>query len=299
MTDKKEKEVFEEANWCLWDWYEPTDFLLSDWDIDWLPTLFDQDDVRFEYNQANQEWSEKSCTIFSAIWAIADLMNYDYPLERIKQVDEKSYWAWRVPGQWWYVKKAVELTCKDWNDDQELVKQYWKVAYYYISKYETEKIAKVLAKNYTLVTGYNGSAKYNNDYRKDAVLDWNKFLPSTYWHAVDVINYKGNRSVKNSYKWRKTIDGKKDCNIYEVKHNLADIDCRQNWCYLITKVAEDNYEELKRLNTIETKVLLSMKTNSELRHLTNDNVYKDALHYLNEKHRAKLKDIEVQKAKFS
>ena len=299
MTDKKEEKVYEESNGCLWMWYEKTDFLLSDWDIDWLPTLFDQDDIRFEYNQADQEWSEKSCTIFSAIWAIADLMNYDYPLERIQQVDNKSYLRWRVKGQWWLVKKAVELACDDWNSDEELVKEYWKVAYYYISKYEPEKIAKVIAKNYTIVTWYNGSQKYNNDYRKDAVLDWDKFLPSTYWHAVDVISYKGKRSVKNSYKGRKTTDWKKDCNIYELKHQLNEIDCRQNGCYVITKVAEDNYEELKRLNTFETKVLLVMKTNSELRHLTNDQSYRDELHIANNKHKQKLKDIEAQKAKFS
>ena len=42
-------------NGCLWLWYETTDYLLMEWDVDNLPNLYQQDDIRFEYNQNNQK----------------------------------------------------------------------------------------------------------------------------------------------------------------------------------------------------------------------------------------------------
>jgi hypothetical protein len=56
-----------------------------------LPTLFDQDEIYFEYNQNNQERSKKSCTIFNAIGAVSDLRNYEYKIEQIKEADDQSY----------------------------------------------------------------------------------------------------------------------------------------------------------------------------------------------------------------
>ena len=93
-----------ETNWCLGDWAETTDFVLCNWDWDLLPNLYQQNDVRFEYNQAKQTWSVVSCTIFSAIWMLADLMDYDFSLDEIKEIDDMSYARGRVKWQWWYVK---------------------------------------------------------------------------------------------------------------------------------------------------------------------------------------------------
>lgn len=64
--------------------------------------------------------------------------------------------------------------------------------------------------------------------------------------------------------------------------------------YVYTKVAEDNYEELKRLEKFKTTLNIAMEANSALRHLTNDIKYRDWLHTLNENHRKKMKDIEAQ-----
>lgn len=52
---------------CLGTGNEITDYVLCDGDIDLLPNLYQQDNIRYEYNQSNQSWSKKSCTIFSAM----------------------------------------------------------------------------------------------------------------------------------------------------------------------------------------------------------------------------------------
>jgi hypothetical protein len=39
---------------------------------------------------------------------------------------------------------------------------------------------------------------------------------------------------------------------------------------VLTKVAEDNIEELKRVNEIRTKALRMIEDNSAMRHLVND-----------------------------
>jgi hypothetical protein len=63
-------------------------------------------------------------------------------------------------------------------------------------------------------------------------------------------------------------------------------------------VAEDALEEVKRLNEFRTNLINSIELNSLMRHQTNDNNYKSILHYVNEKHRRKLKDIDEQLAKY-
>ena len=80
--------------WCLGTGEELTDYQLCDWDE--LPKLYKQDSIRYQYNQANQDWSKKSCTIFSAMWALSDLKNYEFSLAQLKEVDELSYERWRV-----------------------------------------------------------------------------------------------------------------------------------------------------------------------------------------------------------
>ena len=77
-------------NGCLGIGGQPTDYLICDGFEDALPTLYQQDDVIFEYNQSKQEWSKKSCTIFSAIGAISDLFNYQFTLDEIKEIDDIS-----------------------------------------------------------------------------------------------------------------------------------------------------------------------------------------------------------------
>lgn len=274
---------------CLWDWAEETDFLLCEWDVDHLPTLYQQDNIIFEYNQGNQTWSKVSCTIFAAMWMLSDLMNYQFSLDEIKEVDELSYSAGRIRGQWWYVKDAVKLVAKWWNE-----KHSDKVAYYRVYKYDNSVIDDLLDKNYTIDTNFCPTVDYSRDYRPDARLDWYEFWTKTNWHSVDIISYKGKRSVKDSYKGRKTQDGKKDCNIYELVNPLSKITNFGMYWFVYTKVSEDNYERLKELNEFKTILLLAIENNSKMWHLTNDDKYKDLLHLTNEANRKKLADINEQ-----
>ena len=38
----------EEIIWCLGDWAEDTDYVLCEWDIDLLPTLYEKDEIRYD-----------------------------------------------------------------------------------------------------------------------------------------------------------------------------------------------------------------------------------------------------------
>lgn len=139
-------EEFEIQNGCLWEWHKESDFLLAEGDADWLPTLYMQDEIYYEYNQGNQSWSQKSCTIFDAVGAVSDLFNYEYELNEIKDYDAESYTKGRVKGAGWYVWFAVDLVRNRRNNDPEKVKKYGKVATYYVNMKDDATVKKILEK---------------------------------------------------------------------------------------------------------------------------------------------------------
>lgn len=279
--------------WCLWDWVEATDFLLCEGDIDGLPQLYQQDEIRFEYNQKNQDWSTVSCTIFSAMWMLSDLMNYNFSLDELKEVDELSYTKWRIRWQWWFVKDAIKLAADRWNNSDRASK-YWKVAYYRVYKYDDSVLEELLWKNYTLNTNFHPTTEYSADYRKDAVLNWTNFWTLVNWHATDIISNKWKRSVKDSYKGRKTTDWRKDCNIYELANPLSKITNYWQWLFVYTKVSEDNYERVKELNEFKVLLIQTIANNSEMWHKTRDEGYRKLLNKMNNANRKKLEDINEQ-----
>ena len=280
---------------CLWIGEENTDYLLCDGDIDTLPNLYKQNEKRFEYNQANQSRSKVSCTIFSAMGMVSDLMDYEFSLDELKEVDELSYERGRLRNHGWYVKNAVDLVCKWWNETHG---DLWKIAYYRISKY-SDKLDAILEKWYTLNGNCCPTGEYSADYRKDAVVDGCEFGVNQNWHAIDLIWNEWKRSVKDSYKGRKTSDGKKDCNRYELKHKISEMTNYGNWYYVYTKVAEDNLERVKQLNEFKTLIVQTIENNSKMRHLTEDEAYKNKLHAMNEANRSKLEDINIQLKRLS
>ena len=81
-------------------------------------------------------------------------------------------------------------------------------------------------------------------------------------------------------------------NIYGVAHEFSEIPCFYERGYVLTKVAEDNLEELKRLNEMNTVNELLMENNSKMRHLTNNQKLKDKLHDMNNQLRQTKIDIE-------
>ena len=292
LSSKKYQMTEQETLWCLWTWETETDYLLNDWDIDCLPPLFVQDDLRFEYNQQKQTRSTKSCTIFSAIWALSDLMNYEFSLDEIKEIDDLSYTKWRLEWQWRYTKKAVDLVAKRRNSNEELVKKYWKVAYYRVNKY-SEKLDEILQKKYALATNFCPTVEYRVDYWKDAILDWCEFWTQTNWHAIDVIRNVHKRSTKDSYKWRKATNWA-DSNRYELKHRVCELTNYATRLYIYTKVREDNFERVKELNELKSLLTQTIVNNSAMRHKTNDSSFKKALNEMNIKNRKKLQDVDEQ-----
>lgn len=283
----------EEVLWCLGIWEEDTDYRLCNGDEDLLPTLYEKDEIRYEYNQWNQERSRNSCTIFAAIWMLSDLINYEFSLDQIKEADELSYtttkYPTRIRGKWWWVKYAVGLVA-DWYNASELSKKYGKVAYYRISKYDDEIIENAIGKLYTLDWNHWLNANYTKD-KKDWMIDWTDFWTVVNGHSVDVICKWGQRSVKNSYKWSAN-------NIYGLKNKLSAITNFWPYLYVYTLVKEDCFEEVKRLNEFRTNLLNAIELNSKMWHQTNDTNYKSILHYMNEKNRNKLKDCDNELAKY-
>lgn len=283
----------EEINGCLWVWEKETDFILEEWEIDGLPTLFDQDEIFFEYNQNDHERSKKSCTLFNAFGAVSDLRNYEFNIDQIKEMDDLSYTKWRLKWHWRNTKDAVDLVAKRRNSNDELVKKYWKVAYYRINMKKDDLVQKILDKNYTICRWFQWNSKYQNDYRSDGVLNWFEFGSKTYWHSVWFRKHNWKKCVKDNYKWRK--NNWISTNFYEVEPSCND---EIKWWtfylrwYLFTKVKEDNFEDLIRLEKFKRTLNVAITANSELRHLTNDQKYKDWLHSLNENHRKKMIDIE-------
>lgn len=284
----------EKTMWCLGIWDEDTDYVLCNGDNDLLPPLVKKDEIRYEYNQWNQSWSKNSCTIFAAMGMLSDLINYEFSLAQIKEVDELSYSATKYPvkrtrWQWWYVKYAVDLVSERYNNS-ELSKKYWKVAYYRVSKYDNDIIEDVIDKLYTIDWNQCITAEFNQD-RQDWMIDGTNFWTNTNWHSIDVIKKSWQRSVKNSYKGTKN-------NIYWLKHKLSELTNFGTYFYVYTLVKEDTLEEIKRLNEFKSALLVAIELNSKLWHLTNDTNYQSILHYTNEKHRKKVKDVDEQLAKY-
>ena len=281
----------EETMGCLGLWEKPSDFKLTEWLLDALPTLYQQDEEIYEYNQYNQKWSQKSCTLFSPIWAISDLFNVEIPLETIKQWDNDSYSKGRIKGEWWYVALGVEHIAEEWNKS-DFAKKHGKVAYYSIDLKDNDLLKRILDKRYTVCIWFQWNSNYTNDKNKDWILNWTEFWAKTYWHAVSTIwSTKYPQRIKDNYKGIKY-------NIYEVEHEFSQISCFYDRWYVFTKVAEDALEEVKRLNKMKTLTENMIKDNSEMWHLTNDAYYRTKLHDMNEIHRKKLQDIENQLKKY-
>ena len=282
-------------NGCLWVGEKVTDYLLSEWIASNLPTLYEQDTIRFEYNQFNQKWSQKSCTIFSAVWAISDLFNYEFDLKEIKEIDSLSYTQGRMPNTWWYVQSAVKLVADYWNEHHS---DLWKVAYYRVDMSDEESIKALIEKNYNICTWYYGNSAYTKDYATDAVLNGTEFWATTYGHAINVISYNWKRCVKDNYKGRTTYDQTKPCNIYELEHCTGEISWWHSFWYVYTKVAEDAIEEVKRLNEIKSECNTLIEHLWTLWHMVKDTNFQWILHYTAEKLRKKIADADEQLKKY-
>ena len=279
------KYVMDETKYqgCLGDWAEATDYRLCSGDSDLLPPLVKKDEIRFSYNQYKNSWSYTSCTIFSAVGAMSDLQNYEFTYDEIHEIDEMSYERWRIRGQWWYVKSAYELVA-DWWNERHPDKQ---VAYYRISKFDDDIMENCLSKLYVLGWNLHLTDEYYKD-KADWMIDWTDFWTQTNWHAVGIVNKDKQRSVKDSW----------SVPYYWLKNKLSKITNFGSNFYIYVPVGE-HLEEIKRLNEFRTNLLLAIETNSAMWHQTNDKNYQSILHYVNDKNRKKLEDVDNELKKFT
>lgn len=288
-----------EIDGCLGDGASIKDFILDEGTLDWLPELFQKDEIRYEYNQGNQDWSTVSCTIFWAMWAVSDLVNEEFSLDLIKELDETSYEQWRIRWRWWYTNNAANCIRKFFNNNSKFVWKYGKIAYYRIEIDNDELVKKVLDKGYDIYTGFYWNSKYTKDHRTDAKLDWTDFGEGTYWHAICIVKKDGKYRIKDNYKWRRTYDWKKEDNYYQLMHNTSEINTFHTYWYVFTLVNEDNYNELKRLSDIKTLCNNIIDLLWQLWHKVNDTNFQSILHYTANKLRLKIKDCEEEEKKFS
>lgn len=264
-----------EALWCLGDWAKDTDYVLCAGDGDLLPKLYKKDEIRYSYNQYKNKRSYVSCTIFAAVGMASDLTNYEFSYDEIKDVDDTSYnnpdyEHIRLPWQWWYVSDAVDHMRKRWNSNEKLVKKYWKLASYRISKYNDDVIEDAINNLYTIDWNLCPTKEWNAD-KKDWIVDWKDFWTNTNWHSIDIVCLDGQRSVKDSWSMP----------YYWLKHKLSEISNIWPNFYIFTLVNENNYEEIKRLNEIKAKIVSWMDINSELWHLSGSETHKNKLHDMN------------------
>jgi len=61
---------------------------------------------------------------------------------------------------------------------------------------------------------------------------------------------------------------------------------------------DNNIEDIKRLKDFETKINQAISINSNLWHLSNDEIYKDHLNQMNNVNREKINDIKREYTKF-
>lgn len=280
-------------NGVLGFWEDSRDYILC-WSAE-LPELKKQDTVRYQYNQ----WSSLDCTIYSPMWALSDLMNYQFSAEEIKDMNELSYSRGRRRWEWWYIAQWVKCVVDRWNSKHPNNP----VAYYRFDLNDDETLKDVIWKNYTVCTGYQWNSSYNLDFLIDDKLDGVSFGRATYGHAVSVIDDDWARSIKDNYYPRMNSKINKDTNIYEVVPEFSElVEWRTyyNLAYVIVKVEnEERLKELKRLNEFKQDVDQAIELNSKMWWETNSDEFKNKLHETNEYLRKKLKDIEVEMNKFS
>ena len=266
---------------CLWIWEQDTDYVLCNGDSDLLPTLVKKDEIRFEYNQWANQRSKASCTIFAAVCMLSDLMNYKFSYDEIKEIDEMSYERGRVRWQGRYVQSAVKLVADWWNAKFTEIP----IVYYRLSKYDDKIIEETIGKLFTLDGNLCPTTEFVKDYKADWMVDGTDFGYSTNWHSVDVISEKWQRSVKDSYEWRKY-------NVYGLKNKLSAITNFGPYLYVYVPV-NDKLEEIKRLNEMKTECVNCITSLWNLRHLTNEQNFKSILHYTADKIRDKIKTIDA------
>lgn len=266
-------------NWVTsWD-PQLTDFSYEAIDgvnLDTLPEV--KWGIMVPFNQALKSLTKSACTIVNSARNLLYIASafYGYKPKAQDIIDAVNFAVTQkyVPWQWWMVTYGVDAVRKRWNTnhpDQQMTS--------YNIKRDNLDFAELLVKWYPMTGSYWGWNDYNEDYRKDAILDWSVFKDRDYWHCT-IWRHKWKLVVDDSY------DGN-SYNIYEVKQAWWLI---KNWVwnpnfYFYTPFNPKS-DEIKRLSSIIANCTTQNSCVETLKKLSSDKNFQneqDILYHCNMK----------------
>lgn len=134
---------------------------------------------QIQYNQL--EVHPMSCTIFAAAGAVSDLTGYRFNKAQFQALVAAAKKDDFSDTEGWYIYKAVDLVREWWKREKQddLVS--------YRLDIQSRDLIDVLAKGYSIVTGYRGNGQYNQDVETDGILDNLSIGNTTYGHAIRIV----------------------------------------------------------------------------------------------------------------
>ena len=269
-------------DWALSVWELDTDFLIEG-NVE-LPPLPNIDNIRYSYNQG----STLHCTLYWPMWAVSDLMNYQFSPLDIRDIIDLSISRGKPENAWWQTVLWVKCVVDFWNSTHEE-----KLIYYRLDV-PSLNFTDALKKGYTIVMTYRGNSAYNADVYDDAIVEKTEFWTPTYGHCTTSIWLDGN-GIKDSYVGRKWLNGiptneYKLSDLQKLVENKVFYPC----AYIIIPQQTKSKEEIKRLMDFKSQLAQKTAINAILWRLTNDEHYKDELTSEDNISKAKIADIETE-----
>ena len=187
------------VNWAI-EIYSQNDYLAGELDIPKARENFW--DKQIQFNQ--KELDKYGCIYHAWYWAVND--NYNWEMnhtKNLKELEKIKYNYGYIDWVWMYLYKGVDMIRNWWNKkrpDNQIIT--------YRVEIWSEKFYEVLAKWYSVHTGFKGNKKLNKD-KLDWVLDGVEFGSLTYGHSI--------RDSEKEKLFRIDNYNYKENNIYEVK----------------------------------------------------------------------------------
>ncbi len=139
-------------------------------------------DPKTTLNQGNHAATKSSCTISWAYRQVCQLFNLEANDEEMLKIANRCnkhlWWDFK----WQYSSDWANMMAKYWNTHNPDKKVFFiKVEY---DNPDFDWIQN--KKNFMVWSTYRGNSLYGQDFRKDGVLDWTSFYPSTYGHRTNI-----------------------------------------------------------------------------------------------------------------
>ena len=257
--------------------------------IDKIPTI--KWHKKPEFNQYKDPYTKHSCTITNAVMGLCYNFGIEFKKNYIYEAIEFC------EKNWWYNHRYW----RDTNKAMQYVRKRAKIKRgkefpYVRLRYTDPKAEEYFDKGYLVWFSFNGNNKYILDYAKEWILDWTSFGKRQRWHRTNMYKETWVYRVWDSESWFKFND-----------YWLANFHWLvEDWTYfarLYIRTPEESLiwsvSEVKRLVKMNLLVEENVKNNGELFNLSNDKEYQNWLHSVNNKHRAKIKDIETEMKKYN